>query len=266
MGSTQKMTAKIIMFANQKGGVGKTTTAVNMATIIAASQYKTLLIDFDPQGNSTSGVSGEKHQTGTYEWLTGENNTPIQNTYIPYLHLISANMDLAAADVELLQVPNREFILQAKLEKYKNQYDYIIIDCPPSLGLLTVNALTASSYIVVPVQCEYYALEGISHIMQIIQRVQGGLNPNLQLLGVLLTMYDKRSTLNQQIASDIRFHFQKNVFSTIIPRNVKIAEAPSHGKPIILYDVKSTGAISYMDATKELLQRINISGGQNVNT
>lgn len=177
MGSTQKMTAKIIMFANQKGGVGKTTTAVNMATIIAASQYKTLLIDFDPQGNSTSGVSGEKHQTGTYEWLTGENNTPIQNTYIPYLHLISANMDLAAADVELLQVPNREFILQAKLEKYKNQYDYIIIDCPPSLGLLTVNALTASSYIVVPVQCEYYALEGISHIMQIIQRVQGGSTP-----------------------------------------------------------------------------------------
>lgn len=246
------------MFANQKGGVGKTTTAVNMATIIAASQYKTLLIDFDPQGNSTSGVNGEKHHFGAYAWMTGIQENPIQTTYIPHLHLISSNMDLAAVDIELLQAREREFILQTKLEKYKSEYDYIIIDCPPSLGLLTVNALTASSHIIVPMQCEYYALEGISHIMQIIQRVQSGLNPHLQLLGILLTMYDKRSSLNQQIANDIRFHFQQKVFSSVIPRNVKIAEAPSHGKPIILYDVRSTGAISYMDATKELLQRINI--------
>lgn len=255
--SKKEMTAKIIMFANQKGGVGKTTTAVNMATIIAASNYKTLLIDFDPQGNSTSGVNGDKHRPGTYEWMINKETNPVQNTYIPHLHLISANMDLAAADLELIQIPNKEFILQKNLESYKNSYEYIIIDCPPSLGLLTINALTASSYVIIPMQCEYYALEGISHIMQIIQRVQAGLNPELQLLGILLTMYDRRSSLNQQIANDIRFHFQQKVFNSVIPRNIKIAEAPSHGKPIILYDVKSTGAISYMDATKELLQRIN---------
>lgn len=251
------MTAKIIMLGNQKGGVGKTTTAVNIATIIAASNYKTLLIDFDPQGNSTSGINGNKKHIGAYEWMTGSTSSPIQTTYIPHLNLISANMDLAAADIELMNRPNREFILRDKLIELRNEYDYILIDCPPSLGLLTVNALTASSHIIIPMQCEYYALEGISHIMQIIQRVQGGLNPKLQLLGILLTMYDKRSTLNQQIANDIRFHFQQKVFSSVIPRNVKIAEAPSHGKPIILYDVKSTGAISYMDATKELLTRIN---------
>lgn len=253
------MSAKVIMFANQKGGVGKTTTAVNMATIIAASHYKTLIIDFDPQGNSTSGVNGDKRHKGTYEWLTGENINPVQQTYIPRLDLISASMDLAAADIELFHIQNKEFVLQKKLEQYKNLYDYIIVDCPPSLGLLTINALTASSHIIIPMQCEYYALEGISHIMQIVQRIQGGLNPNLHLLGILLTMYDKRSSLNQQIASDIRFHFQQKVFNSVIPRNVKIAEAPSHGKPIILYDVKSTGAISYMDATKELLQRVSIN-------
>lgn len=253
------MTAKIIMFGNQKGGVGKTTTAVNIATIIAASRYKTLLIDFDPQGNSTSGINGNKKHPGTYEWMSSTTSTPIQTTYIPHLSLISANMDLAAADIELLNVPNREFILARKITELRDRYDYILIDCPPSLGLLTVNALTASSHIIIPMQCEYYALEGISHIMQIIQRIQGGLNPRLQLLGILLTMYDKRSTLNHQIANDIRFHFQQKVFSSMIPRNVKIAEAPSHGKPIILYDVKSTGAVSYMDATKELLTRINNS-------
>ncbi len=253
------MTAKIIMFGNQKGGVGKTTTALNMATIIAASQFKTLLIDFDPQGNSTSGINGDKKRAGTYQWIINDFEKPIQKTYIPNLDLISSNMELAAADVELFSFNNREFVLKKKLQQIIHHYDFILLDCPPSLGLLTVNAMTASTHIVIPMQCEYYALEGISHISQIIQRIQGGLNPGLKLLGILLTMYDKRSSLNQQIANDIRYHFQQIVFSTVIPRNVKIAEAPSHGKPIILYDVKSSGSISYMDATKELLQRINIS-------
>jgi chromosome partitioning protein len=251
------MTAKIIMLGNQKGGVGKTTTAVNIATIIAASGYKVLLVDLDPQGNSSSGVGGSKKHSGAYEWLMVGGHSPIQNTYIFNLHLISASMDLAAAEIELLNVPNREYILKQRLSEVKGAYDYIIIDCPPSLGLLTVNALSASNNILIPMQCEYYALEGISHIIQTIQRVQNGLNPGLKLLGILLTMYDRRSSLNQQVANDLRFHFQKSVFSAVIPRNIKIAEAPSHGKPIILYDVKSIGAISYMDATKELLQRIN---------
>ena len=252
------MTAKTIMFGNQKGGVGKTTSAVNIATIIAASGYKTLLIDLDPQGNSSSGVGGNKKQSGTYQWMMADYQNPIQSTYIPNLNLIAASMDLAAAEIELMHVPKREYVLQQKISSIKDQYDYIIIDCPPSLGLLTINALCASEYILIPMQCEYYALEGISHIIQTVQRIQNGLNPNLKMLGIILTMYDKRSSLNQQVANDIRFHFQNNVFSTVIPRNVKIAEAPSHGKPIILYDVKSTGAISYMDATKELLQRVNI--------
>lgn len=250
------MTAKILMFANQKGGVGKTTTAVNMATIIAASNFKTLLIDFDPQGNSTSGVNGNKKHLGTYGWLMGDTGNPIQKTYIPQLNLMAADMELAAADIELLNLESREFVLKKKITEYSKYYDYVILDCPPSLGLLTVNAMTASSHIIIPMQCEYYALEGISHITQIIQRVKNGLNPDLKLLGILLTMYDKRSSLNQQIANDIRYHFQQQVFDVVIPRNVKIAEAPSHGKPIILYDVKSTGAVSYMDATKELLKRI----------
>lgn len=252
------MTTKIIMLGNQKGGVGKTTTAVNIATIIAASGYQTLLIDLDPQGNSSSGMGGNKNLCGTYQWLVEGNQKQIQPTNIPNLKLISASMDLAAAEIELLQFPNREYILHQKLSIIKRQYDYILIDCPPSLGLLTVNALSASTHILIPMQCEYYALEGISHIMQTVQRVQSGLNPELQLLGILLTMYDKRSSLNQQVANDLRFHFQKLVFNVAIPRNIKIAEAPSHGKPIILYDVKSAGALSYMDATKELLQRINL--------
>lgn len=251
------MTAKTIMLGNQKGGVGKTTSAVNIATIIAASGYRTLLIDLDPQGNSSSGVGGNKKQIGAYQWIMINYSNPIQSTYIPNLDLVSASMDLAAAEIELMHLDNREFVLKQRINLIKNQYDYIIIDCPPSLGLLTINALCASDYILIPMQCEYYALEGISHIIQTVQRVQKGLNPNLKMLGIILTMYDKRSSLNQQVANDIRFHFQHNVFATVIPRNIKIAEAPSHGKPIILYDVKSVGALSYMDATKELLQRVN---------
>mgnify|MGYP000550061282 CR=1 FL=1 len=252
------MVAKVIMLGNQKGGVGKTTSAVNIATIIAASGYKVLLIDLDPQGNSSSGVAGNKKQKGTYQWLMANYPNPAQPTYIPNLDLVPASMDLAAAEIELMSVSNREYILKQRIEFIKNQYDYIIIDCPPSLGFLTVNALCASDYVLIPMQCEYYALEGISHIIQTIQRVQNGLNPHLKMLGIILTMYDKRSSLNQQVANDIRYHFQSNVFTTVIPRNIKIAEAPSHGKPIILYDVKSIGAISYMDATKELLQRISV--------
>lgn len=248
---------KIIMIANQKGGVGKTTSSVNMATILAATNYKVLLIDIDPQGNATSGVNGDKTKNGSYEWLIGASDNPIQKTFIPNLDLISSSMDLAGAEIELLNFPNREKVLKNLLEQIKNKYDFIIIDCPPSIGILTVNALCASNNIIIPLQCEYYALEGISHIYKTIERIKLSLNPNLNFLGILLTMYDRRSSLNQQIANDIRYHFQDKVFQTVIPRNIKIAEAPSHGKPIILYDVRSTGAYAYMDATKEMLTKLN---------
>jgi chromosome partitioning protein len=247
------------MMANQKGGVGKTTTSVNIATILAATNHKTLLIDFDPQGNATSGVSGDKNKPGTYEWLIGENTNPIQKTFIPNLDLVAASMDLAGGEIEILNFPNREKILKNLLEKIKNNYEYILIDCPPSLGILTLNAFCASTHIIVPLQCEYYALEGISHIYKTLERVKLSLNPNLEFLGILLTMFDKRSSLNQQIANDIRYHFQDKVFNAVIPRNIKVAEAPSHGKPIILYDVKSTGACAYMDATKEIIFKLNHS-------
>lgn len=247
----------IIMMANQKGGVGKTTTSVNVATILAATNHKTLLIDFDPQGNATSGVGGDKNRDGSYEWLVGDSNNPVQKTFIPNLDLIAASMDLAGGEIEILNFVDREKILKNLLNKIKNNYEYILIDCPPSLGILTLNAFCASTHIIMPLQCEYYALEGISHIYKTLERVKQSLNPNIEFLGILLTMFDKRSSLNQQIANDIRYHFQEKVFNAVIPRNIKVAEAPSHGKPIILYDVKSSGAFAYMDATKEILQKIN---------
>lgn len=249
----------VIMMANQKGGVGKTTSSVNIATILAATNHKTLLIDLDPQGNATSGVNGDKNKAGTYEWLIGNTQNPIQKTFIPHLDLISASMDLAGGEIEILNIPNREKVLKNLLKSIENNYDYILIDCPPSLGILTLNAFCASTHIVIPLQCEYYALEGISHIYKTIERVKLSLNPNLEFLGILLTMFDRRSSLNQHIANDIRYHFQDKVLNTVIPRNIKVAEAPSHGKPIILYDVKSTGACAYMDATKEILEKLNPS-------
>lgn len=249
----------VIMMANQKGGVGKTTTSVNIATILAATNHKTLLIDLDPQGNATSGVGGDKNKPGTYEWLIGNSSNPIQKTFIPYLDLISASMDLAGGEIEILNIPNRERILKNLLESIKDKYEYILIDCPPSLGILTLNAFCASTHIVIPLQCEYYALEGISHIYKTMEKIKLSLNPNLEFLGILLTMFDRRSSLNQHIANDIRYHFQDKVFNTVIPRNIKVAEAPSHGKPIILYDVKSTGACAYMDATKEIIHKLNTS-------
>lgn len=246
----------IIMMANQKGGVGKTTTSVNIATILAATNHKVLLIDLDPQGNSTSGVNGNKARAGTYEWLIGHTNNPVQKTFIPNLDLISASVDLAGGEVEILNFSNREKILKNLLAQIQNNYQFIIMDCPPSLGILTINAFCAATDIIIPLQCEYYALEGISHIYQTIEKVKLSLNPHLNFLGILLTMFDKRSSLNQQIANDIRYHFQDKVLKTFIPRNIKVAEAPSHGKPIILYDVKSTGAYAYMDAAKEILEKI----------
>lgn len=250
---------KIIMIANQKGGVGKTTSAVNISTILAATGFRVLLIDFDPQGNATSGVNGNKNQPGAYEWMVAQTREPVQRTFIPNLDLIPASMDLAGGEVELLNMNDREKILKILLSRIQGNYDYVLIDCPPSLGILTLNALCASTDIMVPLQCEYYALEGISHIYKTIERVKLSLNPKLNFLGILLTMFDKRSSLNQQIANDIRYHFQDKVLKAVIPRNVKVAEAPSHGKPIILYDVRSAGAYAYMDATKEILEKINMN-------
>lgn len=249
--------AKKIAIINQKGGVGKTTTAVNLSSCLAAAEHKTCLVDMDPQANSTSGVGFDKNNidVSIYDVLLGAQNihAAIKPTELAYLNVIPSSIALVGAEVELVSMMSRETKLKSALTHIDNDYEYVIIDCPPSLGLLTLNTLTAADSIIIPIQCEYYALEGLGQLMNTINLVKENLNPSLEIEGVLLTMYDGRLNLSRQVSDDVRKHFNEKVYKTVISRNVRLSEAPSFGKPIILYDILSTGAENYMSFTKEVL-------------
>jgi chromosome partitioning protein len=248
---------KVLAFANQKGGVGKTTSAVNMASCLAAAERRTLLIDLDPQGNATSGLGLAKHELNQSIYDVLVHRLPLkevlQPTQLTYLDIAPSNTQLVGAELELVSAFARENRLASGIESIRGDYDYVIIDCPPSLNLLTINALTASDGVMVPVQCEYYAMEGLSELVKTIQLVQQHLNPRLQIEGILLTMFDARNNLARQVSGEVRNFFGDKVYDTVVPRNVKLSESPSHGKSIILYDVHSKGAKSYLELTSELL-------------
>jgi chromosome partitioning protein len=251
--------AKIIAVANQKGGVGKTTTAINFSSCLAMAEKKTLLIDIDPQANSTSGIGFDKTtmDSSIYDVLIGKKEMLdiILTTELSYLNVAPSSITLVGAEVEMVGMLSRESVLARALVPIVDKYDYIIIDCPPSLGLLTINALTAANAVMIPIQCEYYALEGLSQLLRTIKLVQNNLNPGLDIDGVLLTMYDSRLNLSRQVAEEARKFFDNRVYDTVINRNVRLSEAPSFGKPIIMYDILSTGAENYMALTREVLNR-----------
>ena len=255
--------SRIISIAKQKGGVGKTTTAVNLATAIAACDKSVLLIDLDPQGNASTGfgIDNIERNTHIYHLLNDQISIKeaIKSSIVPKLFVIPADTDLAAAEVELRNRKDREFILDTLLRSITDSYDFIIIDCPPSLGLLTVNAFSASHSVLVPLQCEFYALEGLAQLLRSIELVKKNLNPSLTIQGIVLTMFDSRNNLSEMVVNDVRKHFGKQVYQTIIPRNVRISEAPSFGQPVLMYDINCSGSKAYTSLAAELLQQENVN-------
>jgi chromosome partitioning protein len=251
---------KILSLVNQKGGVGKTTSSVNIAVSMAAAEIRTLLIDFDPQANATTGVSNliKKNNHTIYDVLIRgtDINKALISTQFDHLDVITSENDLVGAEIELVNVIAREYQLKSLLKKLKRKYEYIIVDCPPSLGLLTINALAASNAILIPIQCEYYALEGLGQLLNTIRLVQKHINSKLSIAGVLLTMYDSRLNLSKEVADEVREYFEEKLFNTVIHRNVRLGEAPSFGKPALLYDANSTGAQNYLSLVEELLNRV----------
>jgi chromosome partitioning protein len=254
-----KASTRILAIANQKGGVGKTTTAVNLGTALAAVGEKVLLIDLDPQGNASTGLGIDRRSrgVGTYHVVIEgvDAKSAILPTTIPNLSVISSSVDLSGAELELVELSNREHRLREAIRQISDSYSYILIDCPPALGLLTLNAFSAADAVLVPLQCEFYALEGLSHLVRTIERVKRAFNPRLEIQGLVLTMFDKRNSLCDLVASDVRQHFGDKVYQTVIPRNVRVSEAPSHGKPVLLYDFKCAGSQAYIHLASEVIRR-----------
>ena len=252
--------SKIISVTNQKGGVGKTTTTINLATSLAATKKKVLIIDADPQANASTGmgIGYDSREPSLYQLITNRafETKSVKKTIIPGLEIITASTDLAASEIELVDFKEREFVLRSIIQEIKN-YDYIIIDCPPALGLLTINAIVASSSVIIPLQCEFFALEGLSSLIKTIDLIRENYNKDVLIEGILLTMVDKRNSLSSLIEKDVRGHFKDKVYKTTIPRNVKVSEAPSHGKPALIYDTKCSGSLAYIELAKELILKQN---------